>query len=80
MDEELRVTIDRDECISCGVCWTTCPEVFEENEDDGLSQIVEEYRVDDREDEGQAPEDLEDCLQDAAADCPVEIIHVGEGD
>ena len=39
----MKVTIDRDEFTSCEVCWTECPEVFEENPDDGLSQIVEQY-------------------------------------
>ncbi len=70
------VKIDRDECISCGACWSTCPEVYEEDEDDGLSNIVEEYRVDDDPGEGQIPDDLEDCAVDGADSCPVEIIHV----
>jgi ferredoxin len=47
MGDTFRVTIDRDECISCATCWETCPEFFEENPDDGFSQIIEEYRVDD---------------------------------
>lgn len=77
MSEQVRVHIDRDECILCGACWDTCPEVFEESPDDGMSQIVEEYRVDAEPGEGQVPGDLEDCASAAALDCPVEIIHVG---
>ena len=49
---------------------------FEENFDDGLSQIIEQYRNDDNIAEGEAPEELEDCVNDGALDCPVEIIHV----
>ena len=71
----MRVRIDRDECISCATCWEDCPEVFEEGPDDGLSQIVEQYRVDGDLAHGDVPEE-EDCVHDAAADCPVEIIHV----
>ena len=41
----MRVRIDRDECIACATCWEDCPEVFEEGPNDGLSQIVEQYRV-----------------------------------
>lgn len=70
------VQIDRDECILCGSCWEDCPEVFEESPDDGLSQILEQYRVDDDPAQGEVPDELESCVQNAADICPVEIIHV----
>ena len=72
----MKVRIERDECILCGACWEVCPEVFEEGLDDGLSQVVEKYRVDGDPALGKVPDDLEDCVRDAAADCPVEIISV----
>jgi ferredoxin len=53
-----------------------CPEVFEEGLEEGLSQVAEKYRVDDDPALGEVPEALEDCVRNAAADCPVEIIHV----
>jgi len=71
------VTIEREECIMCGACYATCPEVFEESLEDSLSQIVEEYRAGGDVAKGEVPEDLEDCVQEAVADCPVEIIKVG---
>lgn len=74
----MKVTIDREECISCAACYANCPQVFAENEDDFLSHIVEEYRVDDDPAVGEVPEGLEDCVEDAAYGCPVEIIHVGD--
>lgn len=77
MGDTFRVTIARDECISCATCWETCPEFFEENPDDGFSQIIEEYRVDDP-GAGKAPGELENCVADAADGCPVEIIHIHE--
>lgn len=73
-----KIRIDRSECISCGLCWTSCPEVFEENEQDSFSQIVERYRQNGNPDLGVVPPGLDDCVQTAAADCPVEIIHTGE--
>jgi len=73
-----RVTIDRDECISCGSCWEDCPEFFEEDEDEGLSQVVAKYRTGSDPGEGEAPDDLEDCVTEAADDCPVSIITVEE--
>lgn len=73
----MRVTIEREECIACGACLAECPEVFEENEE-GISQIVEEYRIDDDLGVGDIPDDLEECAQMAADICPVFIIEVGE--
>jgi ferredoxin len=70
----MKVTIEREECISCGSCYADCPEVFEENEDDLFSQITEEYRVDDDLAVGEVPDDLEECVEDAAFACPVEVI------
>ncbi len=74
--KRFRVTIDRDNCISCATCWTVCPEFFEENPEDGFSQVVEKYRVNGNIGEGQAPEELEGCVKDAANGCPVEVIHM----
>ena len=71
----MKVRIDRDECIACATCWEVCPEVFEENLDDGLSQIVGQYRVDGGLAQGEVPES-ENCVRDAADDCPVDIIHI----
>lgn len=74
----MKVTIDREECTSCGLCWDECPEVFEESDDDGWSQIVEEFRKNNDASSGEVGGDLEECLQGAADGCPVEIIHVGK--
>lgn len=71
----MEVNVDRDECISCATCWSICPEFFEENLEDGLCQVVLEYRLGDSIAAGEAPEDM-DCVQEAADLCPVEIIHV----
>ena len=73
----MKVTIDREECTSCEVCWTECPEVFEENPDDGWSQIVAQYQVDGDPGVGEIPEVIE-CVQEAVDSCPVEIIHIEE--
>ncbi len=77
MADGTRVTIDRDGCISCAVCWTTCPEFFEQSPDDDRSQIVEQYRLRGDNAEGTAPAELLDSVRDAADGCPVEVIQVG---
>lgn len=73
----MRVTIDRDQCISCGACYSECPQVFEENGDDSWSQITEPYRAAGAIDAGEVPPDLETCAKNAADACPVSIIHAG---
>ena len=72
----MKVTIDREECTSCGLCWDDCPDVFEENPDDGFSQIVEEYRLGDNLGAGVIAGEIEECASKAAEECPAEVIHV----
>jgi ferredoxin len=74
----MRVTVDREECVACGACYEDCPEVFEEDLDDGVSRIVEAYRVNDDPTIGQVPDDLAVWTQPAADGCPVEVIQVEE--
>ncbi len=72
---EVKVEINRDECIMCGTCWSLCPDVFEESPDDGKAQIVSQYRADDV-GKGNVPNELEDCVNEAANSCPVQAISV----
>lgn len=74
----VKVRIDpRDNCISDGVCIALCPDVFEWG-DDGKSQIVAQYRVNEDIAEGNVPDDLKDCVKQAVDSCPVQIIHMEE--
>lgn len=74
----MKVTIDRQECIICGVCWSDCPDFFEQSPLDEFSQVVESRRVGGDPALGEAPAELADCVRQAAEGCPVEIIHVDE--
>ena len=73
-----KVRIDpRDNCISDMVCVSLCPDVFEMSPEDNKAQIVEQWRTDPSNiAEGVVSEDLKDCVEQAAAACPVQIIHV----
>lgn len=71
-----KVTIEREDCTSCGGCWDVCPEVFEENDSDGFAQITSQYQVSGNPAEGNVPDDMQDCAEEGADVCPVEIIHV----
>jgi ferredoxin len=72
----MKVTIDRNGCTGCSVCWAQCSEVFDEGTD-GKSVIVGGLRVGDDPALGEAPEDFEACAKEAASSCPVSVIKVG---
>ena len=74
----MHVSIDRCACVSCGACWNTCPEVFDQNPCDSLSQLGEAYRFNGDRSDGDVPDELVSCARDAARLCPVEIIRIGE--
>lgn len=58
----LKATVDQDLCTGCGLCESTCPEVFE-IQDDVAVVIVDVV-----------PKDAEESCKEAAEDCPVEAI------
>ena len=59
----MKAYVDQDLCISCGLCISTCEEVFFWNDDDKAEAIDEEV-----------PEELEDAAKDAIESCPTEAI------
>ena len=60
----MRVTVDEETCMGCGLCAETCPEVFEMNDEKVRVKVDE------------VPGDLADTCREAADDCPVEAIQV----
>ncbi|NLM60894.1 MAG: ferredoxin [Clostridiales bacterium] len=57
--------LDRDGCISCGLCSEICPEVFR-MADDGIAEVWQE----------EVPEEVEDAAVEAQESCPVSVITV----
>ena len=62
----MNATIDRDGCISCGLCPEICPEVFRIAEDG----VAEAY--------GEVTRDNVDNAKRAENSCPVSVISVEE--
>ena len=58
----MKAIVDKDLCTGCGLCVSTCPEVFEMEDD------VAAVKVD------TVPKDVEESCKQAAEDCPVEAI------
>jgi len=53
-----------DNCTACGLCVDTCPEVFQMG--DEIAEVIDEN----------VTAELEDIVQQAADECPVEAIVV----
>ncbi|MEA4832655.1 Ferredoxin [bioreactor metagenome] len=59
----MKATIDRKGCIACGLCVSTCPEVFR-MADDGLAEVYTDP----------VPESVEETATEAQENCPVSVI------
>lgn len=59
----LEVSVDQDLCISCGLCVSSCPDIFHWNKAEKADAADKKVN-----------EDLEDCVQDAADGCPTDAI------
>lgn len=62
----MKVRIDREGCIACGMCVATCPNVFR-MADDGFSEVYSQPK---EEDYG--------LVAEAADNCPVQVISYEE--
>ncbi|GAP41270.1 ferredoxin [Flexilinea flocculi] len=58
----MKAKVDQSLCIGCGLCVTTCPDVFRMN-DDGVAEAFQEYST-----------DLVDSVNEAIDGCPVGAI------
>lgn len=61
----MKATIDREGCISCGLCAELCPAVFR-MADDGFAEVIADP----------VPADAEDDAVSAQDSCPVSVITV----
>ncbi|MDD4362641.1 MAG: ferredoxin [Atribacterota bacterium] len=58
----MKATVDSDLCTGCGLCESTCPEVFEMQDDLAVVKV------------DVVPQDAEESCKEAAEDCPVGAI------
>jgi ferredoxin len=63
----MRVVVDEDLCLGCGVCESLVPEVFSQANEPFAEVLVDPV-----------PEELEDAVREAAEECPEEAIEIIE--
>lgn len=63
----MHASIDQDNCIACGLCESTCPEVFRMS-DDGPAEVYTDP----------VPEEVKETAEEAKDACPVEVITIEE--
>lgn len=61
----MKAVVDRDACISCGLCVTICPDVFEMDDEDIATVIADPV-----------PAENEAEAQEAADSCPTDAISI----
>jgi len=59
----MKVKVDPDLCISCGACVSTCPDVYDWDDEGKAKAVVDEV-----------PDDLEDEAREALENCPTDAI------
>ena len=60
----MKVAIDADGCIGCGLCVSTCPEAFKMADDKAVVSV------------SVVPKEAEDNCKKAVEDCPVTVITI----
>jgi len=73
----VKVRINREDCVSCGPARMRAPYSSKLGSDDTLSRLAKAYRVDGKPEQGDAPPDLEECINEAAVLCPLQVMFVG---
>ena len=69
MADRLKVIVDREKCVGSGDCVFTAPEIFDQDEADGIVLLLTD-----------APEEaLWEAARRAARQCPANAIRVEEG-
>lgn len=64
----MKVSIDQDKCTGAGQCVLAAPEVFDQRDEDGIVELLDEH----------PPEHAQDGAREAEALCPAAAIRVHE--
>jgi len=69
---KIKVKVNKEECIKCGACYSSLPEVFQASAD-GSSEVKEEFR-----DKEVTDQSMIDKIKSAQSACPTQAIKIEE--
>jgi ferredoxin len=64
----MKVVVDQDRCVGSGQCVLTAPEVFDQRDEDGIVELLDEF----------PSAELHDDVRQAARVCPALAIELDE--
>ena len=62
----MKVSINKEDCVGCGLCVDDCPDIFEMSEDVAVVKVEE------------VSENLVNAVKETAESCPVDAIIISE--
>lgn len=65
----MKISVDDEKCCGAGQCVMLAPEVFDQNDDDGIVVLLDEA----------PPQEQYDAVRESASLCPAAAIHLDEG-
>lgn len=64
----MKIEIDKEKCVACGLCQILCPEVFEIQNDNSIIKKDADFLKN------------KNCIEEAAANCPMSAITIKKED
>ncbi|PJE58422.1 MAG: ferredoxin [Candidatus Portnoybacteria bacterium CG10_big_fil_rev_8_21_14_0_10_36_7] len=76
----MKIRHEKSKCIGCGSCAAVCPDFFEMEEGEVFLATLKKHTINSAGEEELIIESVDPSVQEAIDVCPVQIIHLENGD